>query len=355
VTRRWWQPTRRDAVIAALTLCGLAAAGFLVALSGVYDIAASRSHLEITRWFLEFGKRRAVATYSLPVQAPPALDDPDLVRLGAGHFRDGCAFCHGTPGERTNPIVSGMQPAPPPLSARVPVWTTEELFWIVRNGLKYTGMPAWPAPRRGDEVWAVVAFLLQLPEMDAARYRELTRLAPADTPAVAACVACHGDSSSPPVSRLVPRLNGQSQRYLELALRNYAHGQRPSGIMQPQAARLDSRSIELVARYYAGLKPASVPPADAEAGQIERGRALATGGFEERGIPPCLTCHGGHALATYPKLAGQSEAYIAGQLQLLQKGIRAGTPQGAIMTPIARLLSDRQIEDVAAYFASVEP
>src|SRR5690606_2166263 len=105
------------------------------------------------RWFIEFALRRSVATHSFSITVP-ALQDPDLIRLGAGHFAGGCAPCHGAPERPRNPIVRQMLPAPPSLSVAAAAWAPEELFWIVQNGLKYTGMPAWTAPARDDEVWA---------------------------------------------------------------------------------------------------------------------------------------------------------------------------------------------------------
>jgi hypothetical protein len=66
-----------------------------------------------------------------------------------------------------------MLPSPPDLSTAVRDWRDRELFWIVKHGIKYTGMPAWVAAQRDDEVWAIVAFLRRLPTLDAAGYREL--------------------------------------------------------------------------------------------------------------------------------------------------------------------------------------
>ena len=105
--------------------------------------------------------------------AAGVLDDPGQVALGAVHYADGCAPCHGAPGEPRSPLMLAMTPPPPWLPRVIPTWDTEALFWIVRHGVKYSGMPAWPAQARADEVWAVVAFLRALPDLDAATYRRL--------------------------------------------------------------------------------------------------------------------------------------------------------------------------------------
>jgi cytochrome c553 len=294
------------------------------------------------------------------------------VRLGAGHFHGGCAPCHGAPGEPNNPIVQHMLPSPPKLSREVTTWTPKELFWIVKNGLKYTGMPAWTAHGRDDEVWAMVAFLNRLPTMDAAQYRalalgnadqpstpparELTRVGSGTTP-LTVCARCHGAESAAPTSRLVPKLAGQSARYLQLSLQEYAAGLRPSGIMQPIAAELDANATGDLAKYYANLSlgPEASRTTTAPPDQVARGQRIATTGVAAGGIPPCVACHVSGSAAIFPRLAGQHAPYTAGQLRLWRKGLRNLTARGAIMAAIARRLSEQQIDDVAAYFANLSP
>jgi cytochrome c553 len=253
------------------------------------------------------------------------------------------------------------------LSDAVRRWTPRELFWIVKNGLKYTGMPAWVAPHRDDEVWAIVAFLRRLPELDEATYgalarsdlpRRLDTLSGADdshtrSAAVASCARCHGDGASAPAGRYVPRLAGQSYEYLKTALRQYAEGVRQSGIMQPIAARLSGDEIRRLSEYYSALPPARTDISSMPPDRIERGRSIATAGVPTEGIPPCLACHRQSAREMFPRLAGQHAPYIANQLKLWQRSLRDDSVTGAIMAPIARRLSPRQIEDVAAYFETL--
>jgi cytochrome c553 len=264
-----------------------------------------------------------------------------------------------------------MLPAPPDLREAAREWSDEELFWIVRHGLKFTGMPGWTAPQRRDEVWAVVAFLRELPGMDAARYRALAlgNAEPVDlrgsaiarfggaTEALTRCIRCHGDENSPPTSRLVPKLAGQKLAYLTMAIRFYAEDRRPSGIMQPIAAALEPDEAEAVARYYASLPAARSAPAEPplEQDRIARGQLIAVSGVPQEEIPPCLACHGAGSAALFPELAGQYAPYIKTQLQLWKRGLRDRTAPGAIMQAIASRLTETQVEDVAAYFASLDP
>jgi cytochrome c553 len=360
---------RKFAVWIVILVLGLAVAVSAVVWSGVYNVAASRGHFPITAWILEVAMRQSVKAHSWFIQSPP-LDDPDMVRLGAGHYQAGCAPCHGAPGKPRNLIVQRMLPPPSHLPRIVKSWPPEQLFWIVKNGLKYTAMPAWMAPSRDDEVWAIVAFLRQLPTITAKDYRSLAignadrgnRTAReiahfgSDAAALSACARCHDDETSPPRSRLVPKLAGQSAQYLETALTNYADGLRHSGIMQPVAGELDKETVKRLSSYYASLPVRmqhQLPAASPE--RIERGRIIATAGVPGRGIPPCLICHGGTGSPTYPKLAGQHRKYIIGQLRLFQNRLRNETPQSVIMTTIAQRLTAEQIEDVAQFLERLEP
>lgn len=350
----------------AFALLGLAALGLggavLFAWLGIYNIAASGGHIALVEYFLRFGMVNSVRTHA-PAGPFPPLDDPSLVALGAAHFEAGCAYCHGAPDRPVSAVAGAMLPPPPDLADEVGHWNDGELFWIVRHGVKYTGMPAWPAAGRDDEVWAVVAFLRRLPGLDAEGYRRLVggeveaedasgaEIARGDAPDLArACVRCHG-GKRPPTNGLVPRLHGQSEQRLLGAMRDYAAGRRSSGIMQLAVNDLDEAQLARLARYYASLPPLP-PSAPAAADAAARGEALARQGDPGRGIPACLSCHGPDARPEYPRLWAQPERYLARQLRVLRDGLNAASPTGAIMTPVARRLDDRDIADAAAYFST---
>jgi cytochrome c553 len=353
---------------------GLAAAvgAFLLVMlwawSGIYSVAASRGHWPIVEWFLTFVMSNSVKTHALGVETPPPLDNKHLIQLGAGHFHSECATCHGAPGFAAGVVAQQMLPPPPDLALASPQWKDRELFWIVRNGIKYTGMPGWPSLERDDEVWAVVAFLRELPRLSARQYRELAFGGlPVPTQsgreianvgnveeALGACGRCHGMEHQRPQSGLVPLLHGQPAEFLVAALRSYADGTRQSGIMQPVAKALSAGAMQRTAEYYAGLKiPADTGGARPESAQIDRGREIATRGIVAAEVPPCLGCHGDSALPTFPRLAGQNAHYMIAKLRLWKNGLEPHTGTAEIMAPIARRLSDQQIVDLSAYFAAL--
>ncbi len=360
--------TRRIIRLALYAGGGIAVLGFLFLWSGLYSVAASRGHWAIMEWVLTFAMRNSVKTHALLIDTPP-LDRPDLVTLGAGHFHNGCAFCHGAPGVPISPIAQSMLPPPPDLKTNMRPWRDRELFWIVKNGIKYTGMPAWAAQQRDDEVWALVAFLRRLPALDAKSYSELAlggvqtalqsgrdiATADAAAAAVGACARCHGAGQNGPASALVPILHGQPAEFLTAALHAYADARRASGIMQPLAGDLQHDERNRVAQYYAGLLlPPRTPEHRHDAPALERGRVLAERGDPDRRIPACSGCHSASALKIYPRLAGQNAPYMTNRLRLWKDGLTPGTDGETIMAPIAQALTERQMDDVSAYFASID-
>src|SRR5690606_7740464 len=110
-------------------------------------------------------------THSLLIQ-PPTLSDQDAFK-GAAHYDIACRSCHGGPGSPEPTLAFHMTPRPPNLAESVPKYDAEELFYIVKHGIKFTGMPAWPAQQRDDEVWAMTAFLLRYPDLDPLLYGDL--------------------------------------------------------------------------------------------------------------------------------------------------------------------------------------
>jgi cytochrome c553 len=353
--------------MAGLATLALLVAALAFAWSGLYNISATRGHWPPVKWFLHFGMQNSVKTHAIGIEAPRAYSE-DQVILGAGHYHHACASCHGAPGFSRGEAAQQMLPPPPDLAAEIPAWRDRELFWIVKNGIKYTGMPGWVSPQRDDEVWAVVAFLKRYPALDAEGYRRLARgplPVPAQTgaqiatagaaaaDATGACGRCHGTEERGPASKLVPVLHGQTREFLIAALEQYTSGQRPSGIMQPIAAELGAEGVGKVAAYYAGLSRPDTPVASPAI--VEPGRVLAQEGDRAARLPACDGCHGASALPIYPRLAGQNAPYMRARLRLWKQRLAADTVTAALMAPIALALSDEQIDDVSNYYASLRP
>jgi len=156
------------AVIITLIVVG----GVVFIYSGLFDVAASEPHWSITRWVLEKARTRSIKLHAAAIEAPSGLDDPAQLLIGTAHFAAHCAVCHGAPGVPKGDIGQGLSPQPPNLAHSSEHYTPSELFWIVKHGIRMTGMPAW-GDHGDDELWAIVAFIRKLPEMTPDDYAKL--------------------------------------------------------------------------------------------------------------------------------------------------------------------------------------
>jgi mono/diheme cytochrome c family protein len=160
-----------------ITLLGTLAVGALAALlfvmMGIYNVAANVQHTQPVHSLLEFVMHRAVKRRAADIVPPATLDAPETVARGAACFRDHCLQCHGGPGIAQGPIGRSMQPLPGPLVDARTRWTSAELYWITRNGIKMSGMPAWQHRLADADLWALAGFMQRLPGLDAPAFAAL--------------------------------------------------------------------------------------------------------------------------------------------------------------------------------------
>jgi len=159
-------------LLALATLGAVAVLGVIY--SGVYNVTATSQHTRPVLWALETSMRQAVRIRARAVSVPP-LDDPALAMRGLVHYRNSCLKCHGAPGVPPEPFALGLLPAPNNLAQTALEWSAAELYWVTRNGLKMTAMPAWEFRYPDAELWAIVAFLRRLPSLTTEDYTALAR------------------------------------------------------------------------------------------------------------------------------------------------------------------------------------
>jgi mono/diheme cytochrome c family protein len=169
----------KTAITALITIAALLGLALLVAATGLIEVAADRSHSSFTAWFLELARESSIEGELDTIQVPHL--GPEHAARGALAYREMCAGCHGAPGSEPGVVGTGLNPAPPDLAAED--WSDREhqaeAFWVVKHGIRMTGMPAFGAAHDDDAMWDLVAFLEQLPELDRQGYERLTRTAPA--------------------------------------------------------------------------------------------------------------------------------------------------------------------------------
>ncbi len=170
----------------------------------------------------------------------------------------------------------------------------------------------------------------------------------------AICAACHGPQgiSSIPLNA---NLAGQVPGYIETQLKAFKSGERANVIMAGQASLLSDEDMIDLDAYFASLPAAtSAGLTDDEKALAEAGEAIYRGGYAEKDIAACMSCHGpsGHGIPkNYPRVSAQHFEYLEQQLLAYKKGVRVG--YNGIMWDIAFGLSELQIKQLSAYMAGL--
>ena len=150
------------------TLLLLAAIALIVILTGAYNVAADDRHLPTTEWALDTSMTNSVQSRAKDLQAPEFI--PAMVETGAGDYKAMCAHCHGGVGEGRAEWSAGMLPHPPALATAAEMWSDEEVFWLVKHGVKASGMPAFGGTHDDRAIWNIAAFVKSMPEMTEDEY-----------------------------------------------------------------------------------------------------------------------------------------------------------------------------------------
>ena len=168
---------KRNLKAIVITLVAVAAIAIVSAIttifSGAYDVTATKQHTAPVYWTLDTAVRQAIKHGARDISAP-SLDSPDMIRRGLSLYRDSCAQCHGAPGVAPAPFSHGMMPLPNSLAQTARQWKAEEVYWVTRNGLKMTGMPAWRFRYPDADLWAIVAFVMNMPSLTARDYATMS-------------------------------------------------------------------------------------------------------------------------------------------------------------------------------------
>ena len=166
---------RRWRLVAGALLALLAIVAVAI-YAGLYNIAADVPHTPPVYWLLETVRDRSVAARARDI-VPNDLDDANRISKGAGQYAEMCSGCHLAPGMKRTEISRGLYPRAPELRRKTNL-TPAEQFWVVKHGVKMTGMPAWGVTHDDDLLWDVVAFVRKLPELTPEQYETLVKNAP---------------------------------------------------------------------------------------------------------------------------------------------------------------------------------
>jgi mono/diheme cytochrome c family protein len=158
------------AVLAVIVAVVLAVLGVY---SGLFNVAADEPHWALTHRIIETLRERSIASRSSDIKVATNLDDPKLIASGAGEYAEMCTGCHLAPGMEDTEMRTGLYPKPPNLAEDGAQRSAAQQFWIIKHGLKMSGMPAWGLTHDDERIWSMVAFVRKLPKLTPASYHEL--------------------------------------------------------------------------------------------------------------------------------------------------------------------------------------
>jgi mono/diheme cytochrome c family protein len=150
----------------------------------LYIVTTGVSAREQPGYLEEFAARR-VRTMSIARRARsvtnPVEYSGEIIAAGRAHFADHCAVCHANDGSGDTEMGRGMWPKAPDM--RLPATqnlSDGELFWIIENGIRFTGMPGWgTGTKEGEEAsWHLVHFIRRLPKLTPEEIEEMEALNP---------------------------------------------------------------------------------------------------------------------------------------------------------------------------------
>ncbi len=159
-------------LLSFIILVVLGGLGF--AWSGLYNIAANDKHWGITSEFLEIVRERSISTNAEKITVPD-LSDQARIKRGAANYDAMCAQCHLAPGMKTSELHEGLYPQPPVLYKELDMSKEKpyELHWVIKNGIKLTGMPAWGNYNSDEQIWDMIATIGAMKNMTQEEYQTL--------------------------------------------------------------------------------------------------------------------------------------------------------------------------------------
>jgi len=164
--------TRKSVLAGSIAVAAavMAVGGFVW--SGIYNVGADDTHTRPVYAMLQMVRDRSITARARSLHPPPNLDDPALIRQGAGNYHAMCVGCHLGPGMEATELSKGLYPTPPNLS-KADVIDPSHHFWVIKHGIKASGMPAWGKSMDDPYIWNMVAFLQVLPNLDAGQYQSM--------------------------------------------------------------------------------------------------------------------------------------------------------------------------------------
>lgn len=164
---------KRFFTVAGLIMTAIGALLFSLVYFGVYNVSALTGHTNLVYQVLDYARVQSIdARIDDNV---PELSNFNWQGTAVKHYEQHCVACHGAPGVAPQSFSLGMMPAPSAIVRVARQRTPAELYWVIENGVKMSGMPAWKYRLNKQEIWQLVALIKQLPTLSKSQYAQLRK------------------------------------------------------------------------------------------------------------------------------------------------------------------------------------
>jgi len=144
---------------AFLVILATSVAALVILRLGLVPVSADGSHSRLESRIMPAVLHAAIARQA-PSITLPAMGE-EARQSGLHTYKSTCATCHGSLNGKPSEYGQAFYPAAPTFSGRLPAYKDTELFWVIKHGIRNTGMPAWGGVLSDEEIWQVVAVLKQ--------------------------------------------------------------------------------------------------------------------------------------------------------------------------------------------------
>lgn len=157
--------------VATLVIAAILGMGWT--LGGWVDVRATNHEWAPVAWLIHATYEKAVTRRAAQIEPPADLGAEAQVIAGGRAFEEMCSVCHTPPGRSPTVQSQGLNPPPPDAADLLQQRTSAEAFWVIENGVRMTGMPAFGPTHDDEQLWQLVAFLERAKTMDSRGYQRL--------------------------------------------------------------------------------------------------------------------------------------------------------------------------------------
>jgi len=141
--------------------------------SGAYDVSQTTPHKSITQWIINKTTHHSILK-RMKGTIVPDLEDTEMIADGFIHYNEMCLICHGAPGIDPSVMTKGLYPGPPRILKPEDIVSPDMAFWIIKNGIKMTSMPAFAPTHSDEDIWEMTAFMInKMVKMTPEEYQQM--------------------------------------------------------------------------------------------------------------------------------------------------------------------------------------